>query len=269
VIPGVYDISNEDYHASDGISRSGIMQLIKSPFDFWDAHINEERLSRPEKQRTPSMLFGEAVHTYLLEPERFKNDYVVMPELRKGTKNYKQFIEENSGAKNFISELDLEFLKKIERNVFAHKIASKFIGHGKIEKSIYWNEKDIGVLCKARPDIWQKKLIWDVKTTSATSIFELEKSVYSYGYYIQAAMILDAIESVGEEYHTNFGIIAIRNSMPFNVDVFTLSDQAIEIGRQRYKDALKLYLECKKDNKWPSYSNDEVLELNLPRYAFL
>ena len=32
---GVYDITNEQYHASEGISRSKLMLLDKSPYHFW------------------------------------------------------------------------------------------------------------------------------------------------------------------------------------------------------------------------------------------
>ena len=84
---GVYDISNEQYHASEGISRSKLMLLDKSPYHFW----YETMSGFAEKQEsTPAMNIGSAFHTMLLEPAKFQMEFAVAPKVDRRTKQGKE-----------------------------------------------------------------------------------------------------------------------------------------------------------------------------------
>ena len=68
--PGLLVMPATQYHAEKAIGHSGIVKMLKSP-----AHLREY-LDHPH-QPTPAMAFGTAVHTYVLEQDRFAEEFVV------------------------------------------------------------------------------------------------------------------------------------------------------------------------------------------------
>src|SRR6185369_8534287 len=83
---GVHNISNEEYHSSNGISRTSLMLLNKSPYHFWYEKLSGEF---EKKEQTPAMNLGSAFHTLLLEPELFDKEFAVMAKVDKRTKDGK------------------------------------------------------------------------------------------------------------------------------------------------------------------------------------
>ena len=68
--PGLLLMPATQYHADRAIGHSGIVKMLKSP-----AHLREY-LDHPHMP-TPAMAFGTAVHTFVLEQERFADEFVV------------------------------------------------------------------------------------------------------------------------------------------------------------------------------------------------
>jgi len=68
--PGLLHLPAKQYHADQSIGHSGILKMLKSP-----AHLRET-LDHPPPP-TPAMALGSAVHTYVLEPDRFSEEFVV------------------------------------------------------------------------------------------------------------------------------------------------------------------------------------------------
>ena len=63
--PGIYpDLPNEEYHRCDGVSNSMLSDMARSP-----AHFQAAR--RRQREETPAMAIGTAIHCAVLEPERF------------------------------------------------------------------------------------------------------------------------------------------------------------------------------------------------------
>ena len=83
--PGIYDnMSNADYHASEGISSTGIKQVLRSP-----AHYKYSSFETSE-----AMKFGTVAHKLALEPDDFENEFILVPPeipKNKGTKKYKEW----------------------------------------------------------------------------------------------------------------------------------------------------------------------------------
>jgi hypothetical protein len=78
--PGIYDLCIEDYHHGPGISRSGLIELKRSPYHYWYRYLNPDY--KPETA-TLAQILGNALHTLILEPNEFEKRYFVMPELNK------------------------------------------------------------------------------------------------------------------------------------------------------------------------------------------
>lgn len=72
-------MTNEEYRAAPGISRSELFRLTQSPlhFKYYQEH--------PEPE-TAALKFGTAVHARILEPLKFRDDYESIPKLDRRTK---------------------------------------------------------------------------------------------------------------------------------------------------------------------------------------
>ena len=161
---------------------------------------------------------------------------------------------------DFNSAIDL--VSAVKKN----ESAKALLKNGVAEKSIYWIDEETEVLCKCRPDYLRKGFIVDLKTTLDARPESFSKSIYNHGYHISAAFYIDGVKAAtGDE--CEFVIIAAESKAPFSTIVYTLNYNAIELGRQLYKEALVKVAECQKTGIWPSYG-DEVLEIDLPHWGY-
>ena len=79
----VSDLDNELYHKAYGLSCSDLKVMLRSP-----AHYHASLLF-PQKT-TPEMLLGSALHTAVLQPELFDEEYMELPKLDRRTKEGKE-----------------------------------------------------------------------------------------------------------------------------------------------------------------------------------
>lgn len=87
-------MTNKEYREAEGISRSDLFKISRSP-----KHFKYEQENPAEQSK--ALLFGIALHSYVLEPEKFKEEYAIIPNCDKRTKagkeTYRQFLAENEG----------------------------------------------------------------------------------------------------------------------------------------------------------------------------
>lgn len=262
-LPAVFDMPNEDYHASAGISNSGVSLLLDCPLKYWDTYLNPDR---PAKEETAAMRFGTMLHTFLLEPDEFNERYVVTDKMHKASKAYKDFVALNEG-RTVINEEEMDILYKIQESISNHRYAQHLIKpHGEVEQSIFWRDELTDVICKSRPDYMTKEYIVDLKSTKCASPESFERSIYELGYHRQAAMMLDAFEAISGIKHTNFLNLCIEKERPYIVSVFVMSDEALERGREEYRTALRIFKQCSERNYWPMYA-DDIEEISLPAWV--
>ncbi len=261
---GRYDISNDEYHTSEGLSRSKLMAMRKSPYHYWYEHINPEFI---KPQATDAMMFGSAFHTLIMEPENFHKDYFLMDKIDRrtsaGKERYKAFQEENA-HKILLSHEQFLQLSAMKTAFDQHPQARKFIEQGKIEQSFYWTDVDTGIQCKARPDIWHNNMIVDLKTTDSASYRDFQVSTYKYGYHIQAAMLQEAFKYALDKHIDSFIFIACEKKPPYAIAIYVMDESAVAHGLTEFKGILRKYKECLEKNEWPSY---ETQLLTLPAYA--
>jgi exodeoxyribonuclease VIII len=259
---GVHDISNADYHASAGVSRSKLMLLEKSPYHFW-----HEVYSGKSEQReaTPAMKTGSLFHTLLLEPELFDSEYHVIEQKTmpaKGTNPYLLIKEIAAGREVITSDMFTKAFKMASL-IKEHEIVATLLDEAVFEQSIFWTDKETGIQFKARPDIWSEKMIVDLKTTADASLYKMQRAALDYGYYLQAGMAHEACKALGRPFDM-FVILAAEKEAPHVPAVFMMDDDALQFGIDqfmRYKSQLH---ECMQSGKWPGYP---VQELAVPGYA--
>lgn len=182
-------LPNEIYHAAEGYSSTQIRLVHEKGIEAleWYKHA-------PRKTAiTGALTLGTAVHTALLEPERFADEYLCAPDVDLRTKDGKQTLAdfEVSATERGCMVLrkdDFELVELMRDSALAYPMVADLLENGEPELSIFYRTAN-GVLLKIRPD-WLGTLsdvpfILDVKTTDDVS--EFGKSVDKYGYHLQAA----------------------------------------------------------------------------------
>jgi len=266
---GIYEnISNQEYHGSIGVSRSAISELKKSPLHYWDSYINSEK---PEKKETQAMNIGSAVHCLILEPEKFNDNFAIIPDYNPYTnegKKFKRDFYDLNKEKIILKNDEYEKSEIMSESVKRHKKAKKFLeGNYKVEQSIFWKDEETDILCKARPDLWHLdlNLICDLKTSADPIPKSFSKTIKENCYHIQAAMQIDAILKTTGHKIDQFCFIVIPNSRPFVPYIYVIGEEVISLGRKEYKDALKILKKCQEENNW-EIDRESVIGLEIPYY---
>ena len=191
VLPGIYhDMPNEVYHGTSAISNSGLRNLAKSPFHFYSLHRDP---ARPPQAAKPGQLEGTLAHCAVLEPLQFSNRYVIGPDVRANTNEWKAFVERHR-AKTVIKDDQHEAAHAQARSVRQIADVAELLSAGHAEVSAYWNEdlvdaltgESTRVLCRCRPD-WvhpvndDSVILVDLKTCSDASPWEFARQIKRKG----------------------------------------------------------------------------------------
>ncbi len=265
--PGVYEITSKEYHASAGVSRSKLID-IKDPLTYYKKHVDKDR--KP-KIKTRDMIIGNLVHTLVLEPLLADAEYIVKEKINGATKEGKKYNAEFKllvENRDIVESDDCTLSKKMAEEILKYQIFTRMTEGAKIEKSIYWVDEESGLLCKARPDIWNDNLdlVCDLKTNPDCDVDSINGHVIKkYGYHMQAAMQLDAIASITGKVINNFYFLLAGKEQPFMPRVLRLREGWIELGRKHYKDALKILNVCMKTNLW-SLDREKIYDIEFEEH---
>tara|TARA_R110000822_G_scaffold310340_2_gene442669 strand:+ start:1350 stop:2174 length:825 start_codon:yes stop_codon:yes gene_type:complete len=260
---GIHDITNEQYHQSEGISRSALMNIQRSPYHYW-----YECLSGMKKYTPPTsaMIIGEMTHTLVLEEHLFGDRFAVMEKSDARTKEGKAYREEFSKlatGKIVVDEDGFQQALKMSESVKGSTLCNQLIEGCSIERSIFFSHEETGIQAKARPDAWLGSLVVDLKTSADASFRGFQGSAWKYGYDLQAAFIKRALKSVGICME-RFVFIVVEKCEPYAVGIYLLDDEALASGERKFNSLMSKLDLCLKSNEWPSY---ETQILTLPKWA--
>lgn len=259
---GVYDISNNEYHASNGISRSMLMEFKRSPYHYWYKYLSGK--CAPE-EATPAMNLGNAVHTLTLEENKFDEEFYICHQQtipRRDSAPYEKLLSEANG-KIILSKSQYVQAVMMAKSVKDDEYAAPLLQDCLIERSIYFTHKETGLLVKARPDAMSGSIVCDLKTTADAREHKFQSSAMVYGYFIQAAIIKNALDSI-ESPMDDFVFICVEKEEPYAVASYITKPEAIEYGDKQFNDLMRGLKKCIDSNKWPSYG---IKDLDVPGYA--
>ena len=185
-------MTNEQYHAAPGESKSKLDAMAISPLAYWDAHENPDREPREEKD---CFMFGSGTHTLVLEPHLFEQEFAVgfdssaypdaldtVADLKKelasrnlmvsGTKpelvdrlidsgfpsnrimlSMRREHDARTAGRTQISATDYKDMLGMLKSINGHHTAAGLIDGAYIEQSYFAKDPDTGILLKCRPDI--------------------------------------------------------------------------------------------------------------------
>lgn len=216
------------------------------------------------------MFLGTAVHTRLLEPERFAEAYVVAPSSDKRSREYKEFAI-NNAHKLILTPDQMATCDGIGQNVEQHVSAKTLLRAGYPECTIVWQDQETGIWLKIRPDClclsFEVGICVDVKKTTDASKTKFVRSCVDYDYDLQAAVYLEGLPQACKR-EFDFVFLAAEESAPYGCALYGAPDKMLARGRRRFREALELLKRCREAGQWPGYQPSGEYELlDWPRWA--
>lgn len=263
----LHELDFELYLGIDRISSHGLMEITRSP-----AHYEARRV---EERKPPSkaLAFGTLAHSAVLEPARFKDKCVLMPDFgamqsSKNRANRDAWLADQPREAIVCSEEDFVTIQGMCEGIMRHKRAFELLsGEVKTEISGFWHHPHFDVPCKARLDALRADLIViDYKTAESARLKDFQRDALNYNYHMQCAHNLDTVSAIEGEPVTEFVFIVQEKKPPYAVAVYVADDSFVTRGRNKNRRAMQLYAECKKKAEWPGYSED-IFNLMLPPWA--
>jgi hypothetical protein len=266
---GLYDgIDEAVYHADkESLSVSGAKKLLPPSCPAIFHHEREH--GQPHKAVFD---FGKAAHAVVLGAGA---DIKVVDADSWRTKAAKEDADAIRAAGHTpILAHEWQQIRGMADAIKAHPLASALLNpeRGKPEQSGYWTDDVTGVLRRFRLD-WLpdtdggRLLVADYKTCQAASRPAIAKAVASFRYFMQDAWYRDGLHALGLADDVAFLFIFQEKTAPYLVNVVELEPAAVELGRKRNDEALRIYRDCTEAGVWPGYSS-EVELINLPRWAY-
>jgi len=270
---GIYlDMSEETYHGdpvpSGSLSSSGARTILKSPARFaW------ERTHRVEKTTYD---VGHAAHAKVLGTGM---EVAAIPEALLAANGAASTKE----AKEFIAQARLDGKVPLKADVIAeidamaeavltHPSARVFLEQpGQPEASGFARDPESGVWVRIRPDYLpdrhgDRTVLVDLKTAVSADPHEFGRAAAAYGYHQQDAFYREGLLLARGDNDVALVFVIVEKEPPYLVSVVELDADALLVGHDRNRRALRIYAECVRTGEWPGYSTDVEL-VSLPRWA--
>jgi hypothetical protein len=238
--------SNHDYHAHKSISASGLKSIYKKSVYHY---LNQKPFT------SQSMNFGNAVHDVILE-KKTKN-IKVLPELNLRFKKDREerdiFMQKNIGD-IILNQEEKKALDRVIKNFEEHDDARKLVNDLDEVENSYYGSID-GVDVRVRPDgVKYDSHIVDLKTTADGSPKAFRNQAYNLAYHLQACFYCEAL---GYD-PRNFRYLTIENKYPYNIQIYSMSDNMIESGKYAWRSAFNLWKQYLKDGSMGGFIWDDV-----------
>lgn len=278
-LPGCYvDMPMEAYHGQpcDGpsVSSSGLRTIwSESPAHFYArSSLNPNR--KPEKPKDAFSL-GRLAHKLLLEGrDGLEKDFAIRPGhwdswRTKDAQTWKA--EQIAAGKTVVTEDDLVDVVGMAESLARHPLVKAGILDGAVERSLIWKDAETGIWLKSRPDVIPNAsgIVADLKTTGSVTDEALAKSLGSFGYHCQGALVGDGLKEVYGLDMEAFALVWAEKVEPYCTRVTTLVPEDLERGRLQNRAALRSLARCLDTGKWPGPGGDreDAVYLSLPAYA--
>lgn len=267
---GIYkSLPFSEYAAIDAIN-SGV---VRWGFEGTMKHMHAARRGLIANDDTKERKFGRAIHCRLLEPEAYSQRFTIAQPCcvllksgeRKGkpcgkASSYQSARDQNIWVcgthlkevhdavppEEYIDAEEAARIERIYESLHSHEAMKLFRRTGWSEVSLVWDM--CGLRCKCRIDklddyeTAETPLILDIKSCQVGDIRrdDCEKSIANHGYHRQAAMNVNAVETLTGK-RPRFAWVFIEKAEPFDVQIVPADDETLAIGITEVRRTLELY----------------------------
>lgn len=277
-------MTNQEYHDDKTAISSSQLKMLDPPELF--------KLTGGRIKENDSMKKGTAVHTLVLEPEKFEGEYFI------GDGRSAEAKAAKAEGKIIISEAIYRDVNGMAESVKKNGLAMELLAKGEAEKSFFWEQmieydaekttchycgtpqevsgeerfvgakecpvcgnmfKIFSVRCKARPDFLGDGYFLDLKTAESVDPYSFTAAVKYREYHMSAAMYAEGLLNNGIKTEKFYWLV-VQNTYPYITAVYEASEDTLIRGYDLFMKHLLVYRKCKDTDTWPGYGK---ITLNL------
>lgn len=248
----------DDYFNAAGEHYSTLKLLLTaSPLAYKHARANQ----LPD---TDTFRKGRAAHTAVLEPHRFERDYATWTGGDRRGAKWNEFRELHADVTILTADQRRTAIA-IAEAVRSHPVAGPMLVNGAAEVQMNWHHERTGINCKARLDWLSTRWIADLKTCRDPSPRKFAAAAARLRYPMQMAMYQAAVRAT-LGYKAPARIIAVQSQAPYDVVVYDVGDDVLDVGERDYEEALDILVACRGSDQWPGVAATPI-PLELPDWA--
>lgn len=276
----VLGLDADDYHADPCEVPSLSASIAHTIVSESPAHARERhpRLGRYQPaERSDTMRRGEIIHALLLG----EHDRLRVVDVDSWRTKEARALRDSFAAERLIPVTRREYDDAI---VTANGVAANLIDLGfnlaspraSREVSLFWEDTTAGELvqCRGRADYLEdtheSALFLDLKTTASAHPDDIAQSIYRYGYDIQRAAYVRALETIRPSLagRVDFVFLFVELAPPYAVTPVTLDGSFYAMGEARWSSALATWARCTSTDRWPSYRGEAAtVTVSPPQWA--
>lgn len=229
-------ITDKEYFSFVGLSKSQIKKWNdQNPMEFWrNCVFNPNRV---DEGVTDALVNGRLAHTLLLEPQKFADEFKVIPDGKgfssRKTKAFQDAIANDKSGKDLVLQSEFDNWNLRIKTLLSYDLVKSILSGISIEKPIIWDFNGISLKAKldAVKNTPQGIVLIEYKTTS-----KIEKNIRGIdvaGYTYDVGMQCKAIEALYGQTPVQM-IFIIQSSRPDEenwIEIRSVEKQDIEICR--------------------------------------
>lgn len=259
------NITREQYDQLEGVNWSKLKH-------FTDSIKHGYYMLNAQYKDTPAMREGRAIHTLVLEPHKFNNDYVIGGPVNPKTgktygstsQKFQDWLLEQGTNKTYLSDDEATKVNTVAKKVKTDNLAGKVLRDSDLKEfALTWTDKETGIKCKCLIDFGSRNqgYIGDLKSISADLNYDrLSKELYSRQYYGQFAFYESGANANGLNIN-EFKVIWVQSVDEMDVAVSTIGAQTAHYGQMLFSKCLKNYREAQNGNTPGYHINSFVLDV--------
>ena len=252
-----------EYHNHPAPSWSSVKAMLDCPAAY------RHRRDNPPEQ-TPAMLAGQMAHACALEPETVADRFYAMPDVRRGTKAWKE--AEAKAPKGAALVKRAELVTAAERGTAARQAMQE--AGITIERE--WCEFAVfgqmyGGDARCLPDLFDPKtgMVWDLKFTHSIKPALLYKQAESMAWYGQIASNARLLGSALDEPVKPGGLVVLQTSGAPLAVALPFGPEAIALAESQCHEAWTRLRDCEASGVWPAYQYDAGGMMGVPSWRRL
>lgn len=250
--PGVYyDVPAHVYHSWAAVSSTLLKAYAKLPSTARTPYVPGDDAN-----------VGSGIHAYSLQGEKgLREECLFLPATCEGKSAKaiaeREMIQMSNPGKALLPPVygpqkvaTMEVLKGVDASLQSHPKIGPVLETSRKEVSVVWIDEETGCICKARFDIWDGSILWDLKKCRSIDGFQWQ--IKDLGYMIQAGFYYDGalsnnLPAVG------FGFIPMEAFPPYQVACGYVEPEKLEAARMDARRLLGLVKESQMNDYWPNF----------------
>lgn len=250
--PGIYyNMPAAGYHSIPAISSTLLKAYAKLPSTCRTPFVPGDDAN-----------MGSGIHAYSLEGRAgFDQQCFILPTECEGKSKAAQTTREMQDGANPGKVLlppvygadkipAMDVLRGVDESLNAHPKIGPVLRDSQKEVSVIWIDEDSGCLCKARFDIWDGSILWDLKKCRTIDGFQWQ--IKDLGYLLQAGHYINGAIACGLP-AVAFGFVPCEAFPPYQVACGYVDPEKLEMERVNARRVIGLVKQSQISGNWPNF----------------